>query len=247
MDEPQFHSMPGGYRLAYRQLPGREPGVVFLHGLRSNMDGTKANFLHRHCKDKGQAYLRFDLSGHGHSHGAFSEFTMRDWFRETHRLLSDLTNGPQVLVGSSMGAWLALLVAERNSELVAGLVGIASAPDFTVVLERELTQRQLSELDADGYIDLPTEYDDIPTRLTREFFREAQDMLVANKPIQAAFPVRLLHGTDDEDVSFGIALDLLEHLEGADARLTLVKGADHRMSEPACLELLGDAVDSVKC
>ncbi|MCY4542051.1 MAG: alpha/beta hydrolase [Rhodobacteraceae bacterium] len=247
MDELQFHVLPNGVRLGYRQLPGKDPGVVFLHGLRSNMDGTKADFLRQHCERSGRAYLRFDMSGHGVSGGEFSDFTMSDWFQEAQGMLADLANGPQVLVGSSMGAWLALLIAERFPEHVAGLVGIASAPDFTVVMEAEFTQRQLSELESAGYIDLPTEYDDVPTRLTREFFLDAQSLLVANKRIPVSFPVRLLHGTDDEDVDLGIALDLLGNLDGPDARLTLVKGADHRMSDGSCLELLSEAIDSIEC
>ncbi len=209
------------------------------------MDGTKANFLHAYCRRSGRAYLRFDYSGHGLSGGKYSETTILDWYRETVLLIRAVATGPQLLVGSSMGAWIGVLLAERFPELVSGFVGIASAPDFTVSMESELTKAQRADLVSNGHVDIPSDYDDEPTRFSSRFFVDGRGLQVTDKNIVTRFPVRLLHGTSDEVVDYRLALKLLHCLDGDDVRLTLVRGACHRMSDEAGLDMLRAAIDSM--
>ena len=202
------------------------------------MDGTKANFLHDFCAKSGRAYLRFDYSGHGLSGGNYSDTTILDWYREAILLIRYVAAGPQVLVGSSMGAWIGVLLAERFPELVSGFVGIASAPDFTTPMERELNTEQRSDLVSKGYVEFPNDYDDEPIRYSRKFFLDGRGLQVTDKAIPVGFPVRLLHGTSDEVVDCRLAFKLLQCLDGDDVRLTLIRGAGHQMSDEAAAILI---------
>lgn len=248
MAEPAFLDTPQGRRLAHHRSPGRVagPGVVFLGGLRSDMTGTKALWLEARCRAAGRAFLRFDYSGHGASSGTFEDGCIGDWAEDAAAALDALTGGPQVLVGSSMGGWVALLLARRMPERVAGLVGVAAAPDFTedgmwAVFDAGQRRAILEE----GRLALPSEYSDEPTLITRRLIEDGRAHLVLRAPLALPMPVRLLQGTADADVPPSVALRLFDHAEGADIRLTLVKGADHRFSTPDCLALIGQALDEV--
>ncbi|SDE45577.1 alpha/beta hydrolase [Limimaricola pyoseonensis] len=240
---PDFTS-PQGRRIAYDLTPGTGPGVVFLGGFRSDKEGTKALHLEEWAKREGRAFLRFDYSGHGSSGGAFEEGAIGDWAEDAAAALG-LTEGPQILVGSSMGGWIALLLARAMPENVAGLVTIAAAPDFTEDgFRAEMTAEMLRRFEADGYLDYPSDYGE-PLRITRRLIEEGRGHLVLRTPLSLPFPVRFLQGTADEDVSVATALRLLEHAEGPDMRLTLVDGADHRFSTPDCLDLITGSVAEV--
>ncbi|WP_341212079.1 alpha/beta hydrolase [uncultured Limimaricola sp.] len=240
---PEFTS-PQGRRIAYDQLPGEGPGIVFLGGFRSDKEGTKAVFLEEWAKKQGRAFLRFDYSGHGSSGGVFEEGAIGDWAEDAAAALS-LTQGPQVLVGSSMGGWISLLLARAVPEKVAGLVTIAAAPDFTEDgFWAGMTRDMRTRFEIEGYLDHPSEYGD-PLRITRRLIEEGRGNLVLRSPLALPFPVRFLQGTADEDVSVATALRLLEHAEGPDMRLTLVDGADHRFSTPDCLDLIAASVAEV--
>ncbi len=235
---------PQGRDLAMETIPGTGPGVIFLGGFRSDMEGSKALYLRDWCTQRGRAFTRFDYSGHGASGGRFEDGAIGDWFEDACAVLGGLT-GPQVLVGSSMGGWIALLIARALPERVAGLVTIAAAPDFTVaMLSREMTAAQRATWETDGQVALPSDYGD-PYIITRRLIDEAQGRLVMDQPLALPFPVRMLQGTADVDVLQSVATDLLAHATGPDIRLTLVKGADHRFSEPAYLALIGSAVTEV--
>lgn len=240
---PEFTS-PQGRRIAYDQLPGEGPGIVFLGGFRSDKEGTKAVFLEEWAKRQGRAFLRFDYSGHGSSGGVFEEGAIGDWAKDAAAALS-LTQGPQVLVGSSMGGWISLLLARAVPEKVAGLVTIAAAPDFTEDgFWAGMTGDMRTRFEIEGYLDHPSEYGD-PLRITRRLIEEGRGNLVLRSPLELPFPVRFLQGTADEDVSVATALRLLAHAEGPDMRLTLVDGADHRFSTPDCLDLIAASVAEV--
>jgi pimeloyl-ACP methyl ester carboxylesterase len=190
-----------GRRLAYHALPGRGPGVVFLGGFRSDMGGTKALALEDWARARGRAFVRFDYSGHGESSGDFLDGCIGDWAADARAVLEALTEGPQVLVGSSMGGWIALLLARAQPERIAALVGIAAAPDFTedsMWAGFDATQR--AALERVGYVDLPSDYSDEPYRITRHLIEEGRTSLVLRSPLDLPFPVRLLQGTDDTDV-----------------------------------------------
>lgn len=245
MTTPSFLTTPQGRRIAYHQTAGMGPGVVFLGGFKSDMTGTKALHLQAWAERTGRAFLRFDYSGHGQSSGNFLDGAIGDWFADARAALA-LTTGPQILVGSSMGGWMALLLARAMPERIAGLVGIAAAPDFTEdSMWADATPEQRVALERDGQIALPTEYGDEPYIITRRLVEEGRDNLVLRSPLALPFPVRLLQGTADIDVPQAVALRLLDHAKGDDIRLTLVKGADHRFSTPECLDLITTAIEDV--
>ncbi|MCU0910562.1 MAG: alpha/beta hydrolase [Rhodobacteraceae bacterium] len=234
-----------GRRIAFHRTAGAAPGVVFLGGFRSDMDGTKALHLEAWARAQGRAFLRFDYSGHGRSSGRFEDGCIGEWTEDALAALA-LTEGPQVLVGSSMGGWIALLIARAHPGKVAGLVTIAAAPDFTEdSMWAGFDAAQRRALETDGRIALPSQYSDEPYVITRRLIEDGRTRLVLRNPLSLPFPVRFLQGTADADVSQDVALRLLAHAAGEDMRLTLVKGADHRFSTPECLALIEQAVAEV--
>ena len=246
MTKPAFLTSPQGRRLAFHRTAGRGPGVVFLGGFRSDMTGTKALFLQDWAERSGRAFLRLDYSGHGASGGDFLDGAIGDWFEDAEAVIAAQTAGPQVLVGSSMGGWIALLLARAMPDRIAGLVGIAAAPDFTEdSMWAGFSESQRAELATAGQVALPSDYADEPYVITRRLIEEGRDRLVLRGALTLPFPVRLLQGTADTDVPPAVALRLLGHAEGPDIRLTLVKGADHRFSTPDCLRLIEKTVHKV--
>jgi len=240
----QHFISPEGRRIACARQPGRGPGVVFLGGFRSDMTGTKACALAAWAAAQGRAFLRFDYSGHGVSGGAFEDGCIGDWLADARAVLA-LAEGPQVLVGSSMGGWLALLLAREAPERVAGLVTIAAAPDFTEDIWAGFGADQRAALLREGRVALGSDYSDDPDVITRRLIEDGRRHLLLRAPLHLPMPVRMLQGTADADVPQAVALRLLDHAEGPDMRLTLVKGADHRFSTPACLRLIEAAVAAV--
>lgn len=238
MTEPQFLETPQRRRIAFHRTAGAGPGVVFLGGFRSDMSGTKALHLEDWARATGRAFLRFDYSGHGESSGDFEQGCIGDWAEDAMDAIASLTEGPQILVGSSMGGWISLLAAREMPDRVAGLVGIAAAPDFTEDgMWASFSAAQRDTLLHNGRLELPSDYSDEPYVITRRLIDEGRTRLVLRSPLHLPFPVRLLQGTDDADVPVSVALRLLDHAESPDLRLTLVKGADHRFSSPECLAL----------
>ena len=236
----------GVRNLAYSQTMGDGPGVVFLGGLRSDKEGTKAIYLEEWAQRRGRAFLRFDYSGHGQSSGEFAEGAIGDWFEDAVAIIDALTEGPQVLVGSSMGGWISLLIARERPDLVAGLVTIAAAPDFTEdSMWAGFDPEQRAQLENDGRVELPSEYSEGPYIISKRLIDEGRNRLVLRDPLRLSFPTRFLQGTADADVELSVAHRLLDHAEGEDLRLTLVKGADHRFSTPDCLAMIVHAVDDV--
>ena len=236
---------PQGRRLAYDRTGGDGPGVVFLGGFRSDKEGSKALHLEAWAQANGRAFLRFDYSGHGSSSGDFEEGCIGDWAEDAAAALEALTEGPQVLVGSSMGGWIALLLARARPERVAALVGIAAAPDFTRRFWEGLDDDQRARLMRSGRLEVPSDYAPEPYVFTRRLIEDGARQSVLKAPLRLACPVRLLQGTEDTDVPVGAQMALFGHLEAADSRLTLVRGADHRFSDPACLALLTATIEAL--
>jgi pimeloyl-ACP methyl ester carboxylesterase len=242
---------PQGRTLAYVRsrgtAPAGPPGVVFLGGFKSDMTGTKAQFLEGWAHDRGRDFLRFDYSGHGQSSEDFLDGCIGDWAEDAIAAIDTLTEGPQVLVGSSMGGWISLLVCKAMPQRVAALVGIAAAPDFTEdSMWDGFDTDQRAALARDGFVDLPSDYADEPYRITRRLIEDGRQRLVLRDPLPLPFPVRLLQGTADTDVPPEVALRLLAHADSPDMTLTLVKGADHRFSEPRELALLARTLDALE-
>ena len=242
----EFLTTAEGRRIAFNRVPGQGPGVVFLGGFKSDMQGTKAVFLEDWARREGRAFLRLDYSGHGESDGVFEEGAIGDWFADARAAIAGLTEGPQILVGSSMGGWISLLVARAMPERVAGLVTIAAAPDFTEQgFWAGFDAGMRAALLRDGRVELASEYGDAPYVITRRLIEDGRQHLVLDRPLPLPFPVRFLQGTADLDVPVAWATALLNHAEGPDMRLLLVKGADHRFSTPDCLAAILTAIDEV--
>ena len=242
---PDYMETPQGRRIAYHRTPGQGPGVVFLGGFKSDMTGTKAVHLQAWAEATGRAFLRFDYSGHGQSSGDFLDGCIGDWAADAMAAIAALTVGPQILVGSSMGGWMALLVARALPDRVAGLVGIAAAPDFTEdLMWAGFTEAERATVMA-GRLEQPSDYSDAPYIITRKLIEEGRQNLVLRDPLPLPFPVRLLQGTADVDVPPAVALRLLDHAQSPDLRLMLVKGADHRFSTPECLDMITTAVEEL--
>jgi pimeloyl-ACP methyl ester carboxylesterase len=231
-----------GGHIAYRRREGDGPDLLFFGGFRSDMTGTKASALDSFAAATERAYTRFDYRGHGSSSGRFEELTIGDWIEDGLAVL-DQAEGPLVLIGSSMGAWIAIRVALARPERVAGLVTIAAAPDFTEdLIWARLTEAQRQTMRKEGRLLRPSAYAEEPDVLTMRLIEEGRRHLVLRGPIALACPVRLLHGTADADVPWRSSLTLLERLESRDCRLLLIKDGDHRLSEPQQIEAMLAAV-----
>jgi pimeloyl-ACP methyl ester carboxylesterase len=245
MTAPDHLDTPQGRRIAYHLTPGKGPCVVFLGGLKSDMEGTKAVHLEDWARAQGRAFLRFDYSGHGQSGGTFEDGCIGDWHADTLAVVDALVPGPMIAVGSSMGGWQALLLARARPDRLAGLVTVAAAPDFTEDgWWANLDSAQRSDLEQKGRIALPSDYME-PYIVTQRMIEDGRAHLLLRDPLELACAVRMLQGTDDTAVSVATATRLLEHAASPDMQLTLVKGADHRFSDGPCLVLIERAVQEV--
>ncbi|PIW29899.1 MAG: alpha/beta hydrolase [Rhodospirillales bacterium CG15_BIG_FIL_POST_REV_8_21_14_020_66_15] len=244
---PRFLECGDGRTIAYHRLAGKSPGVVFLTGFRSDMTGGKALALEAFCRARGQAFLRFDYTGHGRSSGVFEDGSIGQWAADAVTALDELTEGGQVLVGSSMGGWIMLLAALARKARIRGLVGIAAAPDFTRdLLWDAFTDDQKARMERDGYVDTPNCYDDQePYRIHRRLIDDGFDHLLLDGPIDLDVPVRLIHGMKDDDVPWRTALRLQERLVSDDVEVQLVKSGGHRLSASPDLERLTRTLDAL--
>ena len=231
--------------MAFEATEGAQPGVVFLGGFKSDMTGTKAVALEAWARRAGRAFLRFDYSGHGQSGGAFEAGSIGNWRDDAAAAIAHAAPGPQVLVGSSMGGWIALLLARDQADRVAGLVTVAAAPDFTEDgYWAGFTEAQRAELDRNGSVAVASDYGD-PYVITRRLIEDGRRNLVLRAPLRLRMPTRFLQGTADAEVPTAWAVRLIDHAEGDDVALTLVKGADHRFSDAGPLALLERTVAEV--
>jgi pimeloyl-ACP methyl ester carboxylesterase len=246
-DHPAFAAKPDGATIAYRRIPGKNPGVVFLGGFKSDMTGTKATALEAYCQDRGRAFLRFDYRGHGASSGAFEDGCIGDWADDARFAITQLTEGPQVLVGSSMGGWIMLMTAAALPEHVAALVGIAAAPDFTEdLIATGFTAEDHAALDRDGHIDMPSDYEDgEAVRITKKLITDGRHHLLLREPLEVSAPMRLLQGMEDKEVPFETALRIAEVATGSNIVVHLVKDGDHRLSRDSDLKRLFGVLDDL--
>jgi pimeloyl-ACP methyl ester carboxylesterase len=230
-----FLARPDGLCLAYRHRTGIGPTLVFLPGYMSDMEGSKAVALDAWAGDTGRAMLRLDYGGNGSSEGRFVDGTLSSWRDDALLLIDAITSGPIIVVGSSMGGWLALLIALARRDGVAGLVGIAAAPDFT---DWGFTDADKALLATEGRILEPTPYSDQPYVTTLGFWQSGQALRLLEGPLAIDCPVRLLHGQQDADVPWEIALRTAAALCSSDVQTLLVKDGDHRLSRDAEIALL---------
>lgn len=234
-------------RLAYRIVHGTQPTVVWLGGFHSDMTGTKAQVLAEQAQVAGGGYLRFDYFGHGESDGDFADGTISRWREDALAVIDELTEGPLVLVGSSMGGWLACLAAIARPDRVKALVLIAPAPDFTEkLMEPELSVEAKAAIARDGRWIRPSEYDDGGYPITRELLEDGARWSILPGPVPIDMPVRVLQGGADPDVPWTHALELANGLTSDDVVFTLIKDGDHRLSRQQDLERLVAAVGEVR-
>ncbi|WP_395021500.1 alpha/beta hydrolase [Dongia sp.] len=244
-----------GCFLAYRRRfavgdGAKSPGIVFLGGFKSDMSGTKASALDDFCHARGLAFLRFDYSGHGESSGDFLDGTISRWFADALAAFDRLTEGPQILIGSSMGGWIMLLLALARPERIKGLIGLAPAPDFTEdLIWQALSPVEREKLLRDGKLEQPSDYSPEPYVITRALIEDGRrHLLLSDKPgaaIGIDVPVRLLHGLTDPDVPPAVSLRLQQKLTSDDVVVQLIKDGDHRLSRPQDLQRLYAVVEEL--
>jgi len=222
-------------RLAYHHSPGTGPTIVFLPGYASDMQGSKALALEAWARTNGRAFLRFDYTGCGQSEGAFAEQTLTGWRDDVLVMLDQVATGPVVLVGSSMGGWLMLLAAKARPERVAGMIGLAAAPDFT---DWGFTADEKTYLNQYGRLERPNPYGPEPTLYTRAFWSSGEANRLLFAPIAFDGPVRLLHGDADPDVPWRLSVQLAGLLRSSDVATIVVKDGDHRLSRDGDIRLL---------
>lgn len=237
----------GGHHLAYVSTAGKTPGVMFCGGFKSDMTGSKALALERFCHAEGRAFTRFDYSGHGASSGDFEEGTIGAWAEDALAVIDQVTTGPLILVGSSMGGWIMVLAALARPDRVKGLVGIASAPDFTEdLMWSKATAEQRSELMATGRWVRPSLYDEEPYIITRRLIEEGRSHLLLRAPIAIDCPTYLLHGQSDPDVPWETSLRLAARLAADDVTIELIKAGDHRLSTHEQIDRIWAGVQHVR-
>tara|TARA_B100000029_G_scaffold436919_2_gene451771 strand:+ start:434 stop:1186 length:753 start_codon:yes stop_codon:yes gene_type:complete len=246
MVEPRILTRADGATIAYHAHTGKSPGIVFCGGFNSDMTGTKVIALDAHCQESGRAFVRFDYFGHGASSGDFSDGTIGRWKEDAVSILDEVTSGPQIVVGSSMGGWIMLLAALERPARVCGLVGIAPAPDFTEdLMWAEFDDVMRETLTREGVYLQPSEYGDEPYAITMKLIEDGRRHLLLQEPLHLTCPLRILQGMNDPDVPWKHALKLVEAYEGDDVKVTFIKNGDHRLSEPADIALLLQTVDAM--
>lgn len=248
--EPDFITI-GDERIALRHRNGRTPGVVWLGGFRSDMLGTKAERLDDWAKENGHAFIRHDYSGHGESGGRFVDGTISRWLAQSLAVFRQRTVGAQILVGSSMGAWIALRMAQElhaagEGERLAGMLLLAPAPDFTsALMEPQLSEAQQRDLAEKGFFEEHSEYAPEPNVYTRALFEDGRLNRVMTGRIDTHCPVHILQGMADPDVPYRHALDLVEHLPADDVTVSLIRDGDHRLSRPQDLAMMVSALEGL--
>lgn len=252
MTLPETRSLDvDGVSIAVLHRPGASPGVVWLGGYRSDMTGTKAEALDEWAARTGHACLRHDYSGHGASGGAFADGTISTWLAQSLAVFERYSDGPQILVGSSMGAWIALRMIQElrkagQGDRIAGLVLIAPAPDFTMeLMEPELTKAERRQIETKGYLEEKSEYSDEPNIYTKALFEDGRANRVLEGLIETGCPVHILQGMADPDVPYAHAEKLMRHLPVCDVTLSLIRDGDHRLSRPQDIAMLISAVEGM--
>ena len=246
MQKPSILTRTNGATIAYHHIPGKKPGVLFCGGFHSDMTGIKATTLETHSRKNGQQYTRFDYQGHGVSSGHFKDGTIGQWRDDMLAIFEEVTEGPQIVVGSSMGGWMALLLTLQRPDRIAGLVLIAPAPDFTTdLMWKSLPEEARHKIEQDGMWLRPSIYDDGPYPITRDLIEESHKHLVLNDPVPFDGPVRILLGLQDEAIPLEHILRTAKAITSENIEITLIKNGDHRLSTPTDLDKLCAAIDEI--
>ncbi|MDR3325909.1 MAG: alpha/beta hydrolase [Rhodospirillaceae bacterium] len=230
--------------IAYNKLNGENPGIVFIHGFKSNKNSEKALAIENFCANHNKAFIRFDMSGHGESAGNFEDGTISSWTNDVIDVLDSLTSGPQILIGSSMGGWLMLLATLARCNRIAGLFGLAAAPDFTEeLIFNSFNEKQKETLLRKNYIMIKNCSEAL--LVSNKLIKDGRKHLILQKQINITCPIRLIHGQKDNDVPWNTALRLQERLVSDDVEVILIKSSDHHLNKPDDIVLIKEVLDSL--
>lgn len=233
---------PDGSYISYRQIKGSSPGIFYMHGSQSSIDSTKALFVENFCREQGIGFTSFNFSGHGDSAGKYTDGTVSLWLRDALAVMDNLTSGNQIVIGSSLGGWIMLLLCMRRPDRIRAMVGISAAPDFTTWLWDALPQDMRDKLMHDGIVYTPNEYTPEGDPWTLELVQDGNNNLVLNHPITTEAKVILLQGDKDDVVPADIPFKIKDRLTSKEVRVVIVKGGKHNLSKPHELEYLKNAI-----
>ena len=231
-------------KIAYKRIKGKSPGIVFIHGLNSNMEGKKAIFIEKYAKKNKLSFIRFDCRGHGKSSGNFEDFTISDWKKDLFDIIDNLTKGPQILIGSSMGGWLMLLAAKSKKRKISALIGLAAAADFGKDLFNSLSIKNKQDIKTKGITKYT--YKGFAYYLTKEFFIHCTKNKILNKKINFNKPVILIHGNKDNIVKDTMPIKIMKKLSSKNVQIKFLKSSDHSLSSSADLINIKNSLDNIQ-
>ncbi len=239
-----FYNNKQNHKIAYKSLKGRGLGIIFIHGLNSDMNGVKALTVERYARKNKLNFIRFDCRGHGKSHGRFEEFTISDWRKDLLDIIDNVASGPQILIGSSMGGWLMMLAAKARPQRIKGMIGLAAAPDFGRDLYNALNKKNKKEINKKG-ITKYTSYG-FNYYLTKKFFIEAEKNRILKKPFRFTKPLVLIHGLKDNVVKENVPRKILKKVKGSKASIIYLKDSDHRLSSETDLKMITHTINYIR-
>ena len=239
-----FYKNKQNHKIAYKSLKGRGPGIIFIHGLNSDMNGAKALTVERYARKNKLNFIRFDCRGHGKSEGKFEDFTISDWRKDILDIIDNIAKGPQILIGSSMGGWLMMLAAKARPKRIKGMIGLAAAPDFGKDLYNSLNKKNKREITSKGI----TKYSSygFSYYLTKKFFIEAEKNRVLQKPFRFIKPLILIHGLKDKVVNEDVPRKILKKVTGKNVNIIYLKESDHRLSSETDLKIIKQSIEYIK-
>ena len=240
----RFYKNKQNHKIAYKSLKGRRLGIIFIHGLNSDMNGGKALAVEQYARKNKLNFVRFDCRGHGKSEGKFEDFTLSDWRKDLVDIIDNVARGPQILIGSSMGGWLMMLAAKARPKRIKGLIGLAAAPDFGKDLYKALNKKNKKEISTKG-ITKYTSYG-FSYYLTKKFFIEAEKNRVLKKPFRFSKPMLLIHGLKDNVVKEDVPRKILKKVTGKNVNIIYLKESDHRLSSLTDLTMIKGSIDYVR-
>jgi alpha-beta hydrolase superfamily lysophospholipase len=239
-----FYKNKQNHKIAYKSLRGRGPGIIFIHGLNSDMNGAKALTVERYARKNKLNFIRFDCRGHGKSEGKFEDFTISDWRKDLLDIIDNIAKGPQILIGSSMGGWLMMLAAKARPQRIKGMIGLAAAPDFGKDLYNNLNKKNKREITSKG-ITKYTSYG-FSYYLTKKFFIEAEKNRILKKPLYFTKPLVLIHGLKDNVVKEDVPRKILKKITGKNVNIIYLKESDHRLSSDTDLKVIINSISYIK-
>ena len=239
-----FYKNKQKHKIAYKYLKGRGLGIIFIHGLNSDMNGAKALTVEKYARKNNLNFIRFDCRGHGKSHGRFEEFTISDWRKDLLNIIDYVAKGPQILIGSSMGGWLMMLAAKARPKRIKGMIGLAAAPDFGKDLYNSLNKKNKKEITTKGI----TKYSSygFSYYLTKKFFIEAEKNRVLNNSFRFTKPLVLIHGLKDNVVKEDVPRKILKKVTSKNINIIYLKESDHRLSSETDLKMITQSIDYIK-